>query len=257
MKIEVGVDHGAYTFNAAAKTITLTGLVTINLEQVLIIVNATLGQIIYQFNNPSLKATIAGNVITLNSSVDTSMMTNADRLSILIEYPITLPSVGTTGAAIQTKATQMGGSDGTNLRTFKVDTDGRQYVRNIPNPFSSAPGRFPIKAMLNSQTADQLLYTVTVGRILYLTSIVFGMVNTSTGANGEVILRDGTTAAGTAVIPFLSPTAGAGVLSSEVGNVTTPISFPEPVPITSGVFMDIIAGTINYSIFVSGYEETL
>lgn len=120
---------------------------------------------------------------------------------------------------------------------------------------SQVTGRTPKKGFLDAQTADALLYTVTAGKVLYVTSLIFGMVNTSNGALGRVMLRDGTTVAGADLLPFLSPAAGAGVLASSVGNVTTPIALAEPLPITAGLFVDILAGTVTYTISFVGYEE--
>lgn len=84
MKQFVGTEVGGYTFDAAAGTVTLTGLDTLNLEQVLLITNVTTNQVIYQFNTPALGGTISSNVISLD--FDTSAMNNADRLQIIIDY---------------------------------------------------------------------------------------------------------------------------------------------------------------------------
>lgn len=93
MKQLIGVDLGSYTFNKTAKTVTLSGINTIPLEQVLLITNVTSNVVIYQFNNPALGGSIASNVITLD--YDTSAMDNSDRLQIFIEYD----SLGQTTAA--------------------------------------------------------------------------------------------------------------------------------------------------------------
>lgn len=138
---------------------------------------------------------------------------------------------------------------------FLLDALGRVHSRNVPDRPSMGAGRTSVIAFLDSQTADALLHTVTAGKKLYVTNIIFGMVNTSTGSNGRVLLRDGTTAAGTGKLPFLSPPAGAGVLSSAVGNVTTPMALAEPAEFTTGIFVDILAGTVTYSVCIIGYEE--
>lgn len=73
----------AYTFNAAARTVTLNALTAISLEQVLLISNVTRGEIIYNFADPARGATVAGNVLTLEH--DTSEHNDADRLQIFYD----------------------------------------------------------------------------------------------------------------------------------------------------------------------------
>jgi len=84
MKQMIGVDVGGYTFDASTKTITITGLDALDLEQILVITNVTDNIIIYSFNDPLLGGVIASNVLTL--TYDTSTMGNADELQIWVEY---------------------------------------------------------------------------------------------------------------------------------------------------------------------------
>ncbi len=83
MKLVVGINQGSYTFNASARTITLVGLVTIKIEEIISIINTTNNILLYD----GLKATgtISSNVITLN--MDTSKMINTDVLQIILEVP--------------------------------------------------------------------------------------------------------------------------------------------------------------------------
>jgi hypothetical protein len=83
MKQIIGVDIGSYTFNKTAKTVTITGVSALTLEQILLIINATSNQIIYQHTYPDFGGTINNNVITLDC--DTSTMNNSDNLYIAIE----------------------------------------------------------------------------------------------------------------------------------------------------------------------------
>jgi len=75
-----------YTFDAAARRVSITGI-TIPQARLLLIVNATLGQIIYNFAAPGLGATsyqAAGNtVVTL--ACDTTAHSNSDQLTIFYE----------------------------------------------------------------------------------------------------------------------------------------------------------------------------
>jgi hypothetical protein len=76
----------SYSFNASAKTVTLTGL-NVPLNYVLLIVNATRNAIIYNFADPATGAQSytqgANSVITLK--VDLSGMSNTDQLTIFFD----------------------------------------------------------------------------------------------------------------------------------------------------------------------------
>jgi hypothetical protein len=79
----IGKDVGSYTFDASDQTVTLSGLSTLKLEQVLVITNVTTNTIIYRFDKPLLGGTIAANVITL--TYDTTSMSDTDILQIIID----------------------------------------------------------------------------------------------------------------------------------------------------------------------------
>ena len=107
----IGTDVGGYSFNAATRQVTLTGLSTLNLEQVLLITNVTSNIVIYQFNSSSLGATIASNVLTL--VYNTTGQSNTDKLQIIIDYaqqtlPVSSASLplptGASTSALQTTA---------------------------------------------------------------------------------------------------------------------------------------------------------
>jgi hypothetical protein len=73
----------AYTFNPAAKTITLTGHVSVDIKGLLLITNVTDNVIIYNFADPAKSGTVTGNIITL--TYDTSGMGAGDDLQIFYE----------------------------------------------------------------------------------------------------------------------------------------------------------------------------
>lgn len=72
-----------YTFVPATREITITNLAEIKLEQLLIITNVENNTMIYNFANPVLGASVAGNVITLD--YNTASMSASDRLQIFID----------------------------------------------------------------------------------------------------------------------------------------------------------------------------
>ena len=75
----------SYTFNAASRTVTITGQLPISIEGLKLITNLVAGVIIYQFNAPLKGGTVSSNVITLE--YDTTAMNNADALMIIYDQP--------------------------------------------------------------------------------------------------------------------------------------------------------------------------
>jgi hypothetical protein len=109
-----------------------------------------------------------------------------------------------------------------------------------------APGATQvIKIIKNNKSASALvagtgalLYTVTGGKILYITSI-----NIQGGSVSTWELRDGTTIAGAIVYVGRSPT-----------DVFANIVLPTPIPFTAGVFIDVGTNcSVTYSLV--GYEQ--
>lgn len=88
MKILIGTDQGSYTFNALSKTVTLTNLPTLTLDQVLLITNITNNEIIYSPIITGKGGVISNNIITL--SFDTTNMNNSDELQIFVSLNKTM-----------------------------------------------------------------------------------------------------------------------------------------------------------------------
>jgi hypothetical protein len=72
-----------YTFDASARTVTLSGYANVDLDGLLLITNVTDNVIIYNFAVPALGATATGSVITL--VYDTSSMSDGDNLQIFYD----------------------------------------------------------------------------------------------------------------------------------------------------------------------------
>lgn len=82
-----------------------------------------------------------------------------------------------------------------------------------------------------------LLYTVTAGKTLYVTSL-----NIQTGILGAAEVRDGTSLSGT-------------LIGAVLGQVTgTEMSGPVPIAFTSGIFIDVAANQTVYYLII-GWEE--
>lgn len=81
----------AYTFNAATKTVTIP--LHIPRERLVLITNVTANKVIYNFSDPSLRATTYNAVVNQNGSesttvvlnYDTTAMSNSDQLQITVD----------------------------------------------------------------------------------------------------------------------------------------------------------------------------
>jgi prepilin-type processing-associated H-X9-DG protein len=79
------VASSSYTFDASARTVTISGLPSLTIEGFKLITNLTDGVIIYQFNAPLKGGALAANVLTLD--YDTTAMDDADDLMVIYEQP--------------------------------------------------------------------------------------------------------------------------------------------------------------------------
>lgn len=123
-----------------------------------------------------------------------------------------------------------------------------QYVPNRPSQGANRTYKF---GALSNQTTDQTVYTVTSGKVLYVTSIVLSGFNTSTATSGLLHIEDN----GTLRLAISSPVAGVGALASSIpvsGNIFT---FLEPMQFSTAFEVDVVQGTLTYSVSFVGYEE--
>lgn len=86
MTIQVGRDIGSYVFDASAKTITISGLGTLNINVFRLITNAKDQIQIFNWQGPAsaVGGSLSGNVLTLN--YDATGMEDADDLDIILEF---------------------------------------------------------------------------------------------------------------------------------------------------------------------------
>ena len=121
-----------------------------------------------------------------------------------------------------------------------------------PDRPSQKTGRAYKTAQITAATATTTIYTVTVGKILYITSILVSGFNTSTTNAGILNLRDDTTVK----IPISIPTAGVGALSSQTPVSVATITFAEPLQFVTNFNAEENSGTLTFSIAFVGYEDT-
>lgn len=130
-KIIIGIGYGSYSFNAALKQVTISGVTTVTIEQFLLIVNVTQDTVIYNPTCFDLGGTLSGSVLTLD--YDTTLFNNTDDLQIHFALNTTTdntPSLLATEATLQDVLTALQdieiNADNINLNTdqleAKVDT---------------------------------------------------------------------------------------------------------------------------------------
>lgn len=142
--------------------------------------------------------------------------------------------------------------DGT-YAVVQANNNGSFMVAQTDRP-SESRGRVHVDTALEFQTTDQTVHTVTAGKRFFLTTIGIVYLNDSPTAFGRLVIRDG--AGGTIKIPYLSgiKSGGSGATATALAN---PTDFSEPIPFDTSVYVDILAGSITYSIFIIGYEEPI
>lgn len=114
-KIIIGVGYGSYSFNAATKEVTISGVTTVTLEQFLLIVNATQDSVIYNPTCADLGGTLSGNILTLD--YDTTTFSNTDDLQIHFALNSTTDSTPTILATEDTLQEVL-----TAIQNVKIDT---------------------------------------------------------------------------------------------------------------------------------------
>ncbi len=131
-----------------------------------------------------------------------------------------------------------------------ITAHSAELVKGPRRP-SQASDRTFVIASTASQTTDQTFYTVTASKTLYMEQVCFSGVNTSTATAGQFQLRDNATAK----TPFLVEPGG--VLGALTVSAFRPSCFvlPDPIPFATSVVADVVAGTLTYSIWFTGYEE--
>jgi len=85
MKVLIGIDVGVYKFDPVNSVVYIYETPAFALEQVLLITNVTTGQIIFNFADSTLKATLSGSALTLQASM--AGMAYTDNLQIFMQFP--------------------------------------------------------------------------------------------------------------------------------------------------------------------------
>src|SRR3990167_4807074 len=104
---------------------------------------------------------------------------------------------------------------------------------------------------IGGSSGNTIIYTITPGKKLYITDIVFNGDNTSTSADGIIRIRDGFISQ----MSFQTRRAGTAANVAGVPLVGLAMTFPEPKQFITNVNLQVSAGVFSYSISFTGYEE--
>jgi hypothetical protein len=135
-----------YTFDPVAKTVTFNEYTTLNHASLLLITNVTVGAMIYNFAKAAQVVTIAGNVVKLNASIDTTGMSSTDDLQIF--YEDQAASAATDESVILLRRIAkllepMGTQDAQQRQRISLDTT-TITMGTAPSTFGGVDARYPI-----------------------------------------------------------------------------------------------------------------
>lgn len=119
-----------------------------------------------------------------------------------------------------------------------------------PSEFRDRVNRFIVFERQTISPTPSIIFTVTNGFNLYISSLFISALNTST-ADGQFRIRDNTTTK----IPFLIPSRVTGS-SPSAFSINTP-ALPEPILFSNNINLIEITGSIEVSGFLIGYEEPI
>jgi len=240
-KFQVGTDAGSYTFNAAGKTVTIAGIgtTTLTLDEVMAIIHAPSGTLLYQIGNTALAAAsytpaAGGGVITLNAGVSTGGMANGDPLFVLVDAPAATAPTPTTSADITANGTITGSG------TTQITTSGKGSVA------FAVSGVWTGAIVIDLQDANGAWWPTSYTALASGNSASTFSANTSGQINcigyQACRLRGSTISSGTAIVYFTA--------SDKVSNVM----LDNPIPTGSNTIGNI--NTVNNVASVSGNVAT-
>ena len=116
---------------------------------------------------------------------------------------------------------------------------------------SQLAGRTAVRILSDNLTAPSLLYTVTAGKVLYVTDLLLTITNTGT-VTGRLEIYDGLSGLGFPILPINCADPGSG---GDDTLTTVTHTFAEPLPFAVGVYFDESAGDLIMSGTLIGYEE--
>jgi len=136
---------------------------------------------------------------------------------------------------------------------YKPTANAKVSISTSQERSSTKPGRTYVTAQNAAvgSSGSATVYTVTQGKTLYITSALFSGFNTSITAASLIRIEDGSTT----LMQFRAPAAGLGAVAAALIMTAVPMSFPEPLKVTTNIKITISAGTVTTAFSFVGYEE--
>lgn len=148
--------------------------------------------------------------------------------------------------------------DGNNSISSTAISGKRGIDTNVINPITATLGRLTGSAdatrtyvTINAEniTSTTNLRTNTAGKTFWMTGYTISCTNTSLLAQARVIIRD----SAANKVPFILPAGVLGLVTPGLSQATS--MELNPMPFATNVTIAMLAGTVNASISVYGYEE--
>ncbi len=138
-----------------------------------------------------------------------------------------------------------------NIQDIAKNTDTLANLNGVrPDQYPGRTYKIANAASLPLTTSNSLLYTVTSGKTLWLTSIILTAINASTSADGSIVIKDNNTTILPVILPSQSTIEGAGEPTIFIN-----LSLIQPLKFTSAVNIASPTGSLTISVLIIGYEE--
>jgi hypothetical protein len=194
------LDLKGYTLNPATRVITYPGI--IKQEQLILITNVTAGQVIYNFSDPSLKATayitsIAGatGITTITLNFNTAAMLSTDKLQFIIDQvdETISPSEALKDPVNKLRVSQAQALIDTDFEYGSQQTkwENLAMINNRPFAFPSANAVTNISAITMSAGSKVVTVTRSSGNFGANGSAIYVQDTFLTIANGNFIIESG------------------------------------------------------------------
>lgn len=144
-------------------------------------------------------------------------------------------------------------TDSERYTNLKSTDDGILKIGEYLRP-SQFTGRTYKTGMLSQEllsASNTLVYTVTPGKTLWVTSLTISGVNSSTSNNGVILVKDGNTP----LFPLILG-AQSTIIGSNPESIYIHCPFPQPLAFTSAMNVSDGSGGVTVSLSFLGYEET-
>ena len=158
-----------------------------------------------------------------------------------------VPSSNAAGTQVDGHSVSIGATTDANTANTVIG-----ILKRTPLDTWERPGASLVRGSVAGQTVTATVYTVTVGKTFYCTSIIISAVNTNTAAQGRIDIIDNTSGSAGTVLYSAQLSAATAVVGT--GSVV-PATMPSPLAFTVGVRAVVVTGALTYACNVQGFEK--